>query len=170
MSSASLPHAPTSPEIQEAFAQALITTGEQSFFAYVSVCADDEAAAAIAPVDAWFRASVTYDAAVAGCVTVLLPEALARELQAAFLGEGPDIDVPESDLRDLAGEFANVLCGSYLTSHCPDTAVPLDPPAVVRTDGDPGRPWTGATATVFAMMNDHPVILWFEDGRTERAQ
>ena len=165
MSSASLRHAPTSPDTQQAFADALVATGEQSFFAYVSVCSEPATLDAMAPVQAWFRASVAYDASVSGRLTVLLPEALTRELQAAFLGELPEAEVPESDLRDLAGEFANVLCGSYLTRQCPDTAVPLDAPTVAHLEGDPGRPWAGASCTVFATMNDHPLVLWFDAER-----
>ena len=164
MSSASLQPAHALPDAHEAFAHALIGTAEQSFFAYVSVCGESDIAAAAGAVDAWFQASVSYRASVAGTVTVLLPEPLTRDLHAAFLGDVPEEPVSDGDLADFAGEFANILCGSYLTSQCPEVAVPLGAPVVTRIGAALASPWVGATTAVFAMLNDQPVALWYHSG------
>jgi hypothetical protein len=52
----------------------------------------------------------------AGAVTCRLPMALADRLFDAFTGRDPDeAPAPVSEIHDLVGEFANMICGSWLT-------------------------------------------------------
>ena len=125
---------------------AFIDVCENSFFAFVEESSPEHfaalvnqcAAACIAEAGAaprqaeWLRASVGFTGAFAGAVEVALPERLAASLVGTMLGEEVDSTMPEHWLFDGVGEFANMVCGAWLTKLCNSQAFELRPPAVTR--------------------------------------
>lgn len=126
--------------------QALIDVCENSFFAFVEPCPAERfvtlvnQCAAVGRTDAggaprqseWLRASVGFTGAFGGAVEVTLPEPLAVILVGALLGEEVDCEMPEHWMFDGVGEFANMICGAWLTTLCNAQAFELRPPAVTR--------------------------------------
>ena len=92
---------------------AIISVAERSFFAYAEpVPAGDEVAM---PGDC-YEMSVAFAGPFAGVVSLVMPVALAHELCLSFSGLGPDEPLADGAVSDLAGEFANMACGTWLTS------------------------------------------------------
>ena len=125
MSSANLP-----ADLQAdraALDRALTVVAEESFFAMVDPVPDD-----LAPPDGHLlRARVTFDGGFAGVLSCTMPRALAHELTAAFSGASPDeIAVADPAVDDLAGEFANMVCGRWLTDVAPQQLFSLRHPSV----------------------------------------
>ena len=129
--------------------QALFDVCEQSFFAYVEACSPErfsELVGEISPAqpDAigrpagrpkpseWLKASVAFTGPFAGAIEVIMPERLARALVGSLLGEPPDAPMPEHQIFDGIGEFANMVCGAWLTGFSDRQAFALRPPAVTR--------------------------------------
>jgi hypothetical protein len=128
--------------------QALFDVCEQSFFAYVETCTPErfsELVDEISPVQAdggrsmarakpseWLKASVAFTGPFGGAIEVVLPERLARALVGSLLGEPPDAPMPEHQIFDGIGEFANMVCGAWLTGFSDRQAFGLRPPAVTR--------------------------------------
>src|SRR6185295_3361163 len=110
MSSANLP-----ADLQadrHALERALTVVAEESFFAMVDPVPDDLAL----PEGHLLTARVTFDGGFAGVLSCTMPRALAHELTAAFSGASPDdLAVADPAVDDLAGEFANMVCGRWLT-------------------------------------------------------
>ncbi len=126
---------------------ALVRVAERSFFAWAEPIP-------VPDVDThgWRHASVGFHGDFHGRMTFSLPDPLARDLYAAFLGLPPDEAVEEEPLRDLIGEFANMACGSWLTqvhgAHC----FSLDEP-------DAAAPAPAGVPAAAAMVNDRPVLI-----------
>ena len=90
-------------------------------------------------------------------MTVALPVDLARDLCAAFLGiDAADIN-DEASVQDLAGEFANMACGTWLTSLREDSCFALEHPQVRLADAAP-------LADVVVAVNDRPVVVHLRMG------
>ena len=98
---------------------------EESFFAMVDPVPADMPAAK-GPL---LSARVTFAGSSSGALTCRMPRALAQELTAAFTGE----DAPSDDelVNDLAGEFANMVCGRWLTDVAPQSLFRLEHPVVL---------------------------------------
>jgi CheY-specific phosphatase CheX len=62
-----------------------------------------------------------------------MPRSLAEELVAAFTGEQAPFDAMAVD--DLAGEFANMVCGRWLTDVAPSSLFHLEHPVVSSVSG-----------------------------------
>ena len=142
MSSTNLPAASTD---RDALDRALTTVAEESFFAMV-----DPVAADVPPVDGpMLSARVAFQGAFAGALSCRMSRLLAYELTAAFTGEEVSEDGPGVD--DLAGEFANMVCGRWLTDVAPKSLFTLAHPVVVPVSA-PSTPPSG-------MLNGQPIWL-----------
>jgi hypothetical protein len=141
MSSTNLPAASTD---RDALDRALTMVAEESFFAMV-----DPVSAEVPQIDGpMLSARVAFHGAFAGSLSCRMSRQLAHELTAAFTGEeasdGPNVD-------DLAGEFANMVCGRWLTDVAPKSLFTLEHPVVVPV----GAPSTSPSG----MLNGQPIWL-----------
>jgi len=159
MSSTLSPVTPT--ECRDELAAALVAVGEQSFFGYVNLAADKEFAAAVATVHQWMTAQVDFRGTQrSGRLQMALPAALAGDMLEAFLGLAEPGTAPE--LTDMIGEFANMLCGHWLTQRFPTTSFALARPVVGSDEPGPQVPWVAAAAPLLALLNEQPVAVWVE--------
>src|SRR5262245_19928055 len=101
----------------DAVMSALTDVAEKSFFAIVESCEADRFQELAIPHSRWMTASVGFsERECAGEVRCTIPAALAERLYDAFTGRDPeDAAPPVAEVHDLVGEFANMLCGSWLT-------------------------------------------------------
>jgi hypothetical protein len=159
---------PVFTEHAEALQRALLEVTQESFFSVAEICEAprfDEATTEFAarPDGAparWLRAEVTFDGAFSGRVAVTMPYALASDLLANFVGLMPDEQIPERDVIDASGEFANMVCGTWLTRDCGRRRFDLQPPAV--TDTDARKPAVDPAVDQFVLVNEQPVRLGLE--------
>ncbi len=128
---------------------ALLHVAERSFFAWAEPAAVPETSP---DGEGWRHAAVVFRGEFDGRMTFSLPDALARDLYAAFLGLAPDDPVEESALCDLLGEFANMVCGTWLTRIQRAHAFSLDRP-VAAAAAPAGAPLAAA------LVNDQPVVV-----------
>ena len=138
--------------------RALAVVAEESFFAMVDPVPDD-LTDVVGPVlsdrPSLLSARVTFDGGFAGALCCTMPRALAHELTAAFSGAAPEeIAVADPSVDDLVGEFANMVCGRWLTDIAPQQlfslAHPSVEPRVAPRDG----------AVPAGLLNGQPV--WIE--------
>lgn len=144
MSSVKLPAPPADAGVT--LRQAFIDVCERSFFAFVEPCSPERFGALVDQFTAarmtvaagtprqaeWLKASIGFSGAFGGAVEVALPEPLAMALVSALLGEEVDGTMPEHWLFDGVGEFANMICGAWLTNLSNSQAFELRPPTVTR--------------------------------------
>jgi CheY-specific phosphatase CheX len=131
---------------RQALDRALAFVAEMSFFAMVDPVPDD-----VPVVDGSIvSACVTFEGSFSGSLTCRMPRALAHELTAAFTGEEVPSDGAAVD--DLAGEFANMVCGRWLTDVAPQSLFRLDHPVVV--------PVSAPSRTPSGLLNGQPI--WVE--------
>jgi hypothetical protein len=120
-------------EAVDVMAGAVTEVAERCFFAAAETCGDGrvEDLAALSHLE-WLVATVRFEeAGSVGAVACLLPEALALSLFDAFNGRDPlEAAPPVADLFDLVGEFANMVCGAWLTRLASDHAFVLSQPRV----------------------------------------
>ena len=110
---------------------------ERSFFAFAEPVDDAAASVQLATADAPALAVVVrFTGSSAGEMRVTLPVTLASELALAFAGD-PDLELSDADIVDLAGEFTNMVTGSWLTSAGPTAMFDLSAPVVTRVDVAP---------------------------------
>lgn len=157
MSSANLRRTPDATEHHDSVRDALVEVAENSFFAYVDPLdmAGFEELAGTA--ETWLRADVHFTGAFGGHMALLLPETLARELHASFLGAPPDEVAEDGPLFDLVGELANMVCGSWLTRTCQRRRFDLEHPAVARVQSPGAGP--DPTADLLVALNSQPAWL-----------
>ncbi|HEY8536158.1 MAG TPA: chemotaxis protein CheX, partial [Vicinamibacterales bacterium] len=127
---------PEPAEHRDALAAALDEVAAESFFAYVEPLDGDVTAGD----DAWLEVEVGFAGAFGGALRVVLPEPLAHELHASFLGREPGRTPPDRELFDLAGEFGNMVCGRWLTRACGRRRFNLRAPLVHRSGPPPPDP------------------------------
>jgi len=95
-------------------------------FADAGLPADADAVEAPAPI----VATVTFEGARAGALSVAFPARLLPVLAANVLGEE---DVPSDAMQyDALGELANIICGNVLPALDPCGKYSLGPPSVVH--------------------------------------
>ena len=86
----------------------------------------------------WVKASLTFTgSAFSGTMEIIVPVRLARHLVASLLGLSQEVQLHEVELRehqvfDGIGEFANMICGAWLTDLSGSQAFNLEPPKVSR--------------------------------------
>jgi hypothetical protein len=130
------------PTDRDALDRALAVVAEESFFAMVEPVFGD-----VPPVDGpWLDARVTFDGAFSGALTCRMPRGLAQELTAAFTGE--EVPADGAAVDDLAGEFANMVCGRWLTDVAPQSLFRLAHPVVA--------PASAPSAIPSGLLNGQP--------------
>jgi hypothetical protein len=132
-----------------AVVDAVEVVAEKSFFAVVDRGPEDVLKVLAESVQVWMVATVRFEGGpVKGSMTCTVPEDLAYTLFDGFSGRDPSEAVPGNrQLYDLLGEFANMVCGSWLSRCAAERAFRLDPPLVAHIGGPhptaPGRHWLG---------------------------
>jgi hypothetical protein len=139
----------TDPAAAGAMVTVVEAVAERSFFAVVDRCPEQVLTTLAAKVPHWVTAAVRFeDGPLVGTVSCTVPEDLAHALFDSFSGRDPGEPGPsERQLYDLVGEFANMICGAWLSRCATDRAFRLGSPLVARV-GDPatsvpGRLWIG---------------------------
>src|SRR5262245_2060214 len=157
MSSLSLPDL-MGPETADAILTALRSVAERSFFAEVEPCDDRTFGRLTSGVSTWLVATVRFEEGTAiGALSCTLPEALATALFDAFTGHDPSAPEPaRADVLDLVGEFANMVCGAWLTHSAAAWTFRLSPPTV-ESALEPGP--ADLLQLVFVTVNDHPLAV-----------
>ena len=156
MSSRKLPTL-TEPEAAAAVFAAVQAVAEHSFFASAERCDDGALAELIAAQPSWLVATVRFeDGPFVGSITCTLPDRLAHALFGAFTGRDPvEPAAPRDQVRDLVGEFSNMVCGSWLTAVASGQAFTLSHPIV---EPAPGPPAAGELRLLVA-VNDLPMAV-----------
>jgi CheY-specific phosphatase CheX len=155
---------PAFAEYRDALAAAVAEVAENSLFAFVD--ASDEAtfdAAAAAPLAAggsdWLRACVHFKGSIAGRFDLTVPEPLARHLCASFAGAEVTEAIGDSELLDFTGEFANMVCGTWLTRARKQEAFNLTPPQVLRGPPNSTGPGDAGSERFYLSVDDAPIRL-----------
>jgi hypothetical protein len=90
----------------------------------------------------WMKASLTFTGSpLSGTIEVILPVRLARHLVASLLGLSQEVELHQVELLehqvfDGIGEFANMICGAWLTDLSGSQAFNLESPEVSRMPFD----------------------------------
>ncbi|HZM62856.1 MAG TPA: chemotaxis protein CheX [Vicinamibacterales bacterium] len=170
MSSAKSP-ALTPTDLHDTLQAALIEVGENAYFVFVEACAaaafatlaEQERDKAHGAVVTWLMASVRFSGAFSGSVEIVLPERLGRWLVSSLLGMTPDEELPESQVFDGVGEFANMVCGAWLSRVGDQALFELKVPAVTRmaAEWNPVADGRGREEVMCRMvsLNDSPMRI-----------
>jgi hypothetical protein len=159
---------PMYAEHADALQRALLDVAQESFFSLAEPCEASRfnevstvvgSDAAGAPAR-WLHAEVRFSGAFAGRVAVTMPYTLASDLLANFAGLTPGDDAPDALVIDSTGEFANMVCGAWLTRDCGRRRFDLSPPAVSEIDAC--VPAVDPAVDQFVLVNDQPVRLGLE--------
>ncbi len=157
MSSPKWPEA-LGPDAERLLLEAAGAVAEQSFFAVVEPCNARRFAEIEKGVTRWLVASIHFeDVGCAGELRCTVSEDLAVGLFDAFTGREPLGPPRAAELLDLLGEFANMICGSWLTRRPRGSGFRLSTPAVKWTD-DGARPAPEGAHLLLA-VNDLPLAL-----------
>ena len=108
---------PAPPTLLEMLPDTVVDVAEQAFFAWAERCDGLDLSELARGSDAalrWLGARVEFTGAIAGSLEVLLTAELADELGVVMMGETAGHDLAEAQLKDVAGEMANILCGALL--------------------------------------------------------
>ena len=135
--------------------EALASLAESSFFASAEQCDRDtfrERAAALSP---WLQARVHFKGGMTGEVVCTVPEVLVRELAATFAGLDPDEPIEPALIDDLMGEFANMVCGRWLTKVSDLSPFDLRAPVVTRV----ATTVAGEMAEMQSLVNGQPAMV-----------
>jgi chemotaxis protein CheY-P-specific phosphatase CheC len=139
-------------------AEAVTSVAANSFFAIVEACDEPRFADLSRDTNQWWILSVQFtEAADSGVVSCTLPDDLAHQLFDAFTGSEPGSPVDSGALVDLLGEFANMICGTWLTRLANHQTFSLSRPAVLPTQ-DAVHP-DDADARVLLVVNDLPLAV-----------
>jgi hypothetical protein len=126
---------------QDALQSAVIEVCENAYFVFVEPCDAPQFAVLVEQVRAekgrgpsgrWLNASVAFHGASSGEVEVVLPERLGTWLVVSLLGLPPDATLKDNQLLDGVGEFANMVCGAWLSKANETASFTLDVPKVSR--------------------------------------
>ena len=138
---------------------AVTAVAERSFFSVVEACEPARFSAMAAEIPRWMVAAVkfTEDDCV-GSVSCTMPEELAQALFDAFTGREPLAPAPPADeILDLVGEFANIVCGSWLTRLAKNQTFTLHKPSV-QPAPDPSQ-LSAPGARLLIAINDLPLVV-----------
>lgn len=126
---------------QDALQSAVIEVCENAYFVFVEPCDAPQFASLVeqvraekgrGPAGRWLNASVAFRGATSGQIEVVLPERLGTWLVVSLLGLPPDATLKETQLADGVGEFANMVCGAWLSKAMETSSFLLDVPKVTR--------------------------------------
>jgi hypothetical protein len=146
------------PDGEAALIRAVRDVAERSFFAFAEPCDDVRFAALVDGVNRWYCASIQFEEAHAsGMVDCLLSDRLAGDLFDAFSGRHHDDPEPQpAAMADLLGEFANQVCGAWLTRAANRLTFTLRTPRVTVASGSAFAPDENA---VTLTLNDRPLAV-----------
>ena len=145
------------PGAPDAIMRAIRIVAERSFFAVIEPCDDQSFNQMAAKVSGWLTATVRFEEGpVVGSMSCALPDDLGRALFDAFGGRGPSDPPPTTEeVFDLAGEFANMTCGAWLSRCGGQGLFTLSAPEV-----EPALQPAGADLLrLFAAVNDRPMAV-----------
>jgi CheY-specific phosphatase CheX len=145
--SCALAHSLTDPAAVE---QAVMNVAERSFFAFAEP-ADPMQTPAIDGHQSTLTAAVSFSGPSSGSMRVTMPEALTRELAQMFAGD-PDMELTPADVIDMAGEFANMVTGAWLTAVDSKSTYNLSAPVVTAVSTTP-------PVALVMQINSQPVWL-----------
>jgi hypothetical protein len=132
MSSAKSP-ALNPSDLHDALQQSLIEVSENAYFVFVEPVDLTQFAEAVGLVrDSWLKVSVAFEGSFAGAVEIVLPEPLGKWLVTSLLGMQSHELIGEPQEFDGVGEFANMVCGAWLSRLSDDSLFELRVPAVTR--------------------------------------
>jgi CheY-specific phosphatase CheX len=155
-----MPPMPPEPELPAGpIVDAVGAVAQRSFYAFVDVCDEVDSAD---DAREWLVSTIHFhDGDVTGSLACSLPADLAQVLFDAFSGRDPVTPLPPAHLvDDLVGEFANMVCGDWL-SRCRDERVfDLSPPRVSRTH----RLSNQARHRQWVRVNDRPLAIDWDMG------
>ena len=126
---------------QDALQSAVIEVCENAYFVFVEACDAPQFATLVeqvrgeqghGPAGRWLNASVAFHGASSGQVEVVLPERLGTWLVVSLLGLPADATIKDNQLLDGVGEFANMVCGAWLSKANETASFTLDVPKVKR--------------------------------------
>lgn len=148
------PQKPVEPETIDPMLAAVAAVAEQSFFAYVEPFDGTNAESASR---SWLMAAVRFsDGEFTGSVACWLPSDLAQTLFDAFAGRDPaEPRAHVAHIDDLIGEFANMVCGDWLTRCVGHRTLQLSPPLVLRV----ASLASNGTRRLWVKVNDRPVAI-----------
>lgn len=155
MCSLKLPETLFGVDASETVYAAVADVAERSFFCMIDPC-DSERFGDLASIhDAWLSSTVHFDdGKCSGNVSCRLPAPLALRLFDAFSGRDPgDTEPEEREILDMVGEFANMVCGSWLTRAANQRTFALSPPAVVPVE----------SASIMANLDALGLLVVIED-------
>jgi hypothetical protein len=137
----------SSPIDRDALERALTLVAEESFFTMVDPVSD------VPPVEgSCIAACVDFSGPFTGKLCCRMTRTLAHELTSAFTGTAPEDVAPDGpEVTDLAGEFANMVCGRWLTDVAPRALF-----TITRPNVEPA-PWPQAQP--MAMLNEQPIWI-----------
>ncbi len=160
--------APLGPDAEEAMFSAVSLVAERTFDAVAEKCDVGRFAELSASAGRWLVATINFsEAECAGALSCGLSEELACTLFDAFSGREPDQPPPDpAFLADVAGEFTNMICGSWLTRLAANQTFKLSPPAVrLPPERWPLRRWD---APLLVTVNDLPLAVEVRLGAAPR--
>ena len=126
---------------QDALQSAVIEVCENAYFVFVEPCDAPQLATLVekvraerghGPAGRWLNASVAFNGASSGQVEVVLPERLGTWLVVSLLGLPADTTLQDDQLLDGVGEFANMVCGAWLSKANETASFTLEMPKVTR--------------------------------------
>jgi hypothetical protein len=163
-------HPPAPAERAGDLLSALTSVAEESFFGFFTPLEADACDAAVAEsVGEWLHVTVAFSGPFDGSLHAAMPVALGDELLAAFLGRAPDEPLDLGDVNDMAGEFANMVCGLWLSRRCSNAVFTLEGP-VARRNAEHPAGWRHTQARAIGALNDHPVAIWLRVGADQPAE
>ncbi|MBP8273607.1 MAG: chemotaxis protein CheX [Acidobacteria bacterium] len=115
---------------------AVTNVAERSFFAFAELVDPSAVAELTAHAFPALTSVVCFSGPVKGEMRVTVPDALTRELAQAFSGD-PEIALGVDELRDMAGEFTNMVTGAWLTATDVSSTFDLTAPAVEAVTAAP---------------------------------
>ena len=151
--------APLGPDAADAMFNAVSLVAERSFDAVAEKCDPGRFAELSAGTSRWLVATINFsEDQCAGAVSCGLSEELARTLFDSFSGRDAAGPAPDPAwLADLAGEFTNMICGSWLTRLASHQTFKLSPPAVRHpAERWPLHRWD---APLLVTVNDLPLAV-----------
>jgi CheY-specific phosphatase CheX len=120
-------------DLHDALQQSLIEVSENAYFVFVEPVDRAQFADAVGLVkDAWLKVSVAFEGSFAGSVEIAMPEPLGMWLVTSLLGMQGHETLEEVQQFDGVGEFANMVCGAWLSRLSDDCLFELRVPAVTR--------------------------------------
>lgn len=147
------------PDACEGVRGALALVAESSFFTMAEPIDQHRLDEWVAETGAvpWVRVGVTFAGSFDGAIDIDLPEMLGTRLLTAFAGMGDGEGPQDSQVRDMMGEFANMVCGSWLTQFCRSERFDLTPPSVQYLKAGPPPQPRHVAGTVLAAIEGVPV-------------